>query len=364
MSIKDRAAKKVFLTGALGNVGANALVHLCDKDYEVYAFDVKNPRNQTWSTKLAKNYRFTSIWGDLRSQESIAEAISQVGPDAILHLAAVIAPTAYVMPEVAYDVNVMGMGNLLAAVKSLKMKPHFVFASSYSVHGPRNPYRNPSPITSETSINPADNYGRHKVEGEQMIQSSDLPWTIVRLPTVLATAKGWGQSPEFFKIAFLLPLDRRSHVIDSRDAGLALANTVLNERTYGRIFIIGGPEENCRITGRDFFRSIGDVRGIPFPESAFRLADPDLDDSWYYEDWVDTSESQEILIYQSHSFADYLQLIRQQTKYSRPLLRLARPLIFRQVVKQSPFYGKSPEISSESFWSVICNAFDLDPNQR
>ncbi|UCG26424.1 MAG: NAD(P)-dependent oxidoreductase [Chloroflexota bacterium] len=250
------------------------------------------------------------------------------------------------------------------AATALSIGPQFVFASSYSIHGPRNPYRELSPLTAETPVNPDDNYGRHKAAGEQMVQSSGLPWTILRLPTVMATAKGWGQSIEFFRFAFLLPLDRRAHVLHSSDAGLALANAVDNERAVERLFVLGGPDENCRITRHDFFTGIGQARGIPFPPSAFRLVDPNVDASWYYEDWVDTRESQEIPQYQNHTFADYLQHIRRQTRFARPLLRLFQPLVRRRVAKESPYYEEGPVVAGERMWPLICEMFDVDPNQR
>jgi nucleoside-diphosphate-sugar epimerase len=355
---------RVLLTGAFGNVGAHALVHLADQGYQPFAFDIENPRNKKWSAQLSKRHRFTTIWGDLRSPESIARAVDRAQPDAILHLAAVIAPTAYVIPEVAYEVNVMGIKHLLAAAASLATAPQIIFSSSYAIHGPRNPHRNRPPLTSEAPIHPADNYGRHKAAGEKMVRASGLPWTIVRLPTVCATAKGWGQSIEFFRIAFLLPLERRVHVLHSRDAGLALVNAIHNERAANRVFIAGGPDKGCRITGYEFFMGIGEARGIPFPPSAFRIADPEVDESWYYEDWVDTKESQEVLRYQQHTFADYLQHIRAQTVTSRRLLKLIRPLVRRRVVKASPYFGKEPTVSSESLWSIFCETFDMDPDQR
>jgi nucleoside-diphosphate-sugar epimerase len=356
--------KRVLLTGAFGNVGANTLGHLSGQGHEVFAFDVQTARNQSWSDRLAKDYRFTSIFGDLRSRESVAQAMEQAQPDVIVHLAAVIAPTAYVSPGTAFDVNVNGTRNLLDAAASSPKTPQFIFASSYSVHGPRNPHRSLPPLTADSPLNPSDNYGRHKAAGEQMVRASGLPWTIIRLPTVLATDKDWGQSPEFFKIAFLLPLDRREHVLDSADAGLALANAAGNGQTVERVLLLGGSDENCRITGHDFFGGVGEARGIHFPPSAFRLAHPDVDESWYYEDWVDVGDSQEILRYQQHSFADYLRRLRKQARFSRPLLRAIRPVVHRQVVKESPYYGKEPVLSEESFWTVVCQSFGLEPHQR
>jgi len=355
--------KRVLLTGAFGNVGANTLAQLADEGHEIIAFDVKNPRNEKLSAQLAQKYSFTTVWGDLRAADSVSAAVEQARPHAILHVGAVIAPTAYVIPEIAYDVNVNGTRHLLDAAEKSAEAPHFIFTSSYSVHGPRNVHRDPEPLTGDTPVNPGDNYGRHKVAGEEMVQESSLPWTIIRLPAVMATAAGWGQSDEFLKFAFLLPLARRQHVLDSRDAALALTNGIDNRRAVGRLFNVGGPESDCRVTGDQFIDMINDARGTAIPASAFRVADPDVDDSWYYEDWIDTRESQEILQYQRYTFADYLALVKKQAGFSRYALKMIFPLIKSRILKDSPYYGKPAAVSSESVWELVCKTFGLDPDR-
>jgi nucleoside-diphosphate-sugar epimerase len=356
--------KKVLITGAFGNVGANALTHLNQQEYQIFAFDVRNDRNEKLAAELAKTLRFTTIWGDLRSAESVQSAVTQAQPAAILHIAAVIAPTAYVIPDVAYEVNVNGTQHLIDAAEKENTNPHFVFTSSYSVHGPRNPYRDLPPLTGETPVNPQDTYGRHKVAGEEMVRASGLRWTIIRLPAVMATASGWGNSTEFLKFAFHLPLARREHVIDSRDAALSLVNAIDNEEASGRTFNVGGPEVDSQLIAGDMMQKIGEARGLVIPESAFRVADPDVDESWYYEDWVDTTESQRVLNYQQHTFADYLNYMRKQAGWRRNLLKLFAPLIRRQVVKDSPYYGKPAVVDSRSVYDLVRETFGLVADQQ
>lgn len=350
---------RILLTGAFGNVGANTLIHLSKQGHTIYAFDVENERNQKKASSLSKENRFTTIWGDLRDPASVKKALETAQPEAIIHVAAIIAPTAYVIPKIAREVNVDGTKILLDEAKALGNDPHFIFTSSYSVHGPRNPYRDPPPLTGDTPVNPHDNYGKQKVLGENMTQESGLPWTIIRLPAVMATDGDWGQGPEFLKFGMLLPLDRRQHAIDSRDAGLALANAVQNEKAIGRKFNVGGPESDCQLVARDFFALVTDARGISIPESAFRQADPMVDDSWYYEDFVDTTESQAVLNYQQHTFADHLAHIRKRAGFMRYVLRVLSPIIQRQIVKDSRYYGKPPEIDSATVWERVCESFDI-----
>lgn len=351
----------ILLTGAFGNVGVNTLKHLAQQQYTIFAFDVRNSRNEKLAAYLGKSLHFTPIWGDLRNEASVKTAVQQAQPAAILHVAAVIAPTAYIIPNIAHDVNINGARYLINAAEQLDQPAHFIFTSTYTVHGPRNPYKNLPPLTADTPLNPSDNYGRHKVAIEQMIQASSLPWTIIRLPAVLPTSTDFGRSSEFIKFSFLLPMDRREHLIDSRDAALALVNAIDNDAAIGRIFNIGGPEVDCRVTGAEMMRTLGEARGVAIPQSAYRTAHPDVDESWYFEDWVDTSESQRVLQYQQHTLADYLAYMHQQSGWQRHLLRLFQPLIRRYILKESPYYGKPVTPDPTPMAQLIRDTFNM-PN--
>lgn len=102
---------------------------------------------------------------------------------------------------------------------------------------------------------------------------------------------------------FLLPLERRLHGIDVRDAGMAVANAVTAD-VEGRILEIGGGE-GWQWRASDFYAVMFEVMGIgALPDSAFRQCDPAVDESWYYEDWVDTTEVESLLCYQCDSVAN------------------------------------------------------------
>ena len=58
-------------------------------------------------------------WGDLRDPGRVNAVVAEACPDAILHVAAVIAPLAYVRPQLARAVNVGGTRNLLEAAATL-----------------------------------------------------------------------------------------------------------------------------------------------------------------------------------------------------------------------------------------------------
>lgn len=356
---------RIFLTGAFGNVGANTIKHLVDQGYETICFDVRSRVNETKMRALARRLRFTTVWGNLVDKESVERAIAEHEPDAIVHLASVIAPMAYVMPELAHEVNVNGTRFLIDAAKKLKRSSKFINISSYTVHGPRNPYKKLVPITGNTPLNPTDNYGKQKVIAEKMVATSGLEWTTIRLPAVQATDSNWGRHPAFMRYGFLLSLDRHMHVLDSRDAALGVVNAISASGANGRYFDLGGPEDSCRLVYKDYMVGLSEARGIKqFPDDAFRRADPKVDESWYNEDFIDTSESQAILNYQVHSFQDYLDYVSEANKWTKRLLKVIGPLVNRQLLKESLTVGTPIKINSRPLWDVVCNRYQIDEKFR
>ncbi len=349
----------VFLTGAFGNVGAQTVKAMVAKGYRVTAFDVHSEHNDKVQAELSGEVTFETLWGDLTAADGVKGAIANVEPDAIVHVAAIIAPTAYVIPDKARAVNVDGTRHLIEAAEALGTDPRFIFTSSYSVHGPRNPHRNLPKLTGDTPVAPGDNYGCHKVLGEKMVRASSLPWTIIRLPAVFSVDPSFGASPEFSKFGFLLPPDRNEHAIDARDVATAFANAIEAD-CVGRTFDIAGGE-GWYGKAADLQAVILEARGVPpFPTEAYRMADPEVDESWYYEDHVDTTESQRVLQYQNHTMEQYAAATH-VGGLKRLAMKLLTPMIKKKMVEPSPYYGKPQKPDPTPMKQVIVEAFDLDP---
>jgi len=352
---------KVLLTGAFGNVGEYTLRALVAEGHDVVAFDTRSDATVAKAARLQGELRFRTVWGDLADSTTTRQAVIDARPDAILHVAAVIAPIAYVRPELAHRVNVEGTRNLIAAAKA-SGEPRFVFTSSYSVHGPRNPHRGLPPIDGDTPVAPGDNYGRHKVTGERDTRASGLPWTVIRLPAVASLDPGFGRDPAFMRFASIIDPDQRRHGCDVRDVALAFTHSVEAD-VVGKDLVVAG-DASWRLVARDHMQAILAARGLPpMPDSAFRRADPTVDDAWYFEDSVDTTRSQQLLDYQRHSFDDYLDAVRRSAGMSRYLLRLIGPMVMRGMVRNSPFEPSDPaRPDTRSVWENVCELFDIDPD--
>jgi nucleoside-diphosphate-sugar epimerase len=80
-------------------------------------------------------------WAELTDPEQVQRLVSDVAPEAIIHLAAIIAPAIYRIPKVARRINVDATATLVRIAEGQPTPPRFVHASSNAVFGARNPHR-------------------------------------------------------------------------------------------------------------------------------------------------------------------------------------------------------------------------------
>ena len=84
--------------------------------------------------------------------------------------------------------------------------------------------------------------------------------------------------------------------------------------------MIGGGE-SCRLTFREFYGAMFDATGVGrFPLEAYGSGA-------YYCDWLDTDESQSLLNYQRISFDEFIERLRKESRFTRPLAQMFAPLI-------------------------------------
>ncbi|TXT64509.1 MAG: CDP-paratose 2-epimerase [Promethearchaeota archaeon] len=322
----NKMLEKILLTGAFGNVGQRTLKELLTHNYEVSCFDLKNENNIETQEELLKEMDFETFWGDLTNPEDINYAVK--GVDCIIHLAAIIPPLSESNPELAKNVNIGGTRNLIDAAKALPEKPQFIMASSISVFGPTM-HKEP-PVTLDYPLNPSNTYSNTKVEAEKIVRESGLDWLILRLSAVSVEEI----QLEFDPILYEIPLEQRIEFVASRDCAIAFANAVsLDEK--GRIFLIGGGVES-QVLQREYLEKFFDAFGLPMlPDKAFKQ--PKDKDDWYNIDWIDTTESQNMLNYQNETFDEYIARMKKKFRWQRLGIKIISPLVKRTLVKKSPY---------------------------
>lgn len=111
-------------------------------------------------------------WGadiDIRDAVAVNAALCAEKPDAIVHLAAIAAPSAArANPREAWDVNVMGTFNLAQAVRAHAPAARFVFVGSSESYG-ASFKASDKPISEDAALAPLNAYGATKAAADLMI---------------------------------------------------------------------------------------------------------------------------------------------------------------------------------------------------
>jgi nucleoside-diphosphate-sugar epimerase len=122
---------------------------------------------------------------------------------------------------------------------------------------------------------------------------------------------------QLFRVAPDNPLE----YVHPRDVATAMANAIESPRAAGRILLVGGGPD-CRVTQHRFLSAALDALGVALPREM-------LGGERYYTAWMDTAESEELLRYQRHGFAEYEQEMRRRLRAVRWLTAPAAPLVLR-----------------------------------
>ena len=291
---------KILVTGAFGNIGEKTLNLLISRKYKVSTFDLKTKQNQKTAQKYYDHLN-DFFWGDICNIDDLRLAIKD--QDIIIHLAAIIPPVSEKKPKLAYKINVEGTRNILNVIKEVNPNVKLIFSSSVSVHGDRQDLI--PPVNVNSKIKPSDHYSRHKIQCEEMIKKTEIDWTILRLGAV-----PYINLKSFDPVMFDISLNSRIEFVHGDDVAIALSNCSemifsSDKSVLHKTFLIGGGKENgCQLYYRDFIEGILDSFGIrPLPDKAFGK-------NPFYTDWMDTTESQEILHYQNHSFKFFTNKIK------------------------------------------------------
>lgn len=314
---------RVLLTGAFGSVGRNTLEELIKKGCKIRAFEIKTKSN----LKTSKEYRgkVEIVWGDLRDREDVENAVE--GQAAVIHTAAIIPPLADRNPKLAETTNVEGTANIIGAMERQPKKTKLIYTSSAVVYGDRRR----SPVIKPTdppNPGPDDEYARQKLKCENLIKQSELEWVIFRLTYILSPEK-LQMNPLMFK----MPLDTHVEICHAKDAGLALANAVENNKVWGKIMHIAGGEK-CRITYKEYVDRVMEIFGLGkgfLPDEAFSK------DSFHCG-FMTTDESQKLLNYQRYALDDCFDEVKESVRFKRYFMKMFKPVIRSYILSKSSYY--------------------------
>ena len=245
--------KKIFLTGASGNMGQATLNELLEKEghFEVTALALPTRKDRQILAPYQKK-GLKVIWGDLVSYQDVLRGVS--GADYVLHVGGMVSPMADTKPELTMKVNVGGAENIVRAIKAQKDPHHIKLAYIGTVAQTGN---RPAPIHwgrvgDPIKLSTFDTYALSKTIAERIVIDSGLHnWVSLRQTGIARMAATEPLDP----IIFHTTLDGVLEWITPGDSGRLLANICGDEvpddfwGEVGKAFVT--LKANTTITGEE-----------------------------------------------------------------------------------------------------------------
>ena len=243
----------VLITGASSLVGW-ALLRKAPPEWNITIGIHANPDLPVCDTQ------FSIVDLDITDRDSVERAVGQIQPEVVIHMGSQgNLEKCKADPEGARRVNVEGTRHLLEA--SGAFRPQFLLTSTMYVFDGENP-----PYHEDATPNPINEYGRMKLEGEQLARQMSDRWVILRPMTIF----GWHSPRQRANwVTWLLGRFERNeptHVVNDvisnqiwvGDAAESIIGAVRKNVTG--IFHLGGSESVSRY---DFSVKVAEVFGYP-----------------------------------------------------------------------------------------------------
>jgi nucleoside-diphosphate-sugar epimerase len=352
-------AEKVLVTGGFGLVGSQTVRRLAVDGHRVVATDLGTPAQCKAAASLPAGAE--ARWANLTEQHDVDRLLAEVSPTSIVHLAAVIPPAVYRNRELGRRVNVDATAALLRAAQATEHPPRFVLASSNAVYGSRNPHRHPDRLRADSPLWPADLYGAHKVEAENLLRASSLEWAILRLGGVISVEPGampFTGDALFFEST--LPTDGRIHTVDVRDVAAAFAAATTAD-VVGETLLIAGDDSHLH-RQKEVGLALAAARGLSDVLPAGRPGDPDSDENWFVTDWLDTTRAQQALAFQHHTWPEMLAEMRAIVGWRRYPTSFVGPVV-RQFLRRQAAYRDTPGRYADPWGAIRSRLGEPRPDQ-
>ena len=184
--------KKIIVTGGLGFIGSN-LINILQKKYFIINIDkVSYASNHSNIDPNIKNYKFYKQ--DINNKTFIKNILKKYNPSIIFNLAAETHVDRSIdEPKKFLESNILGVFNLIEAVRSYKKKIKLIHISTDEVYGD---IKKNHKSKEEDRYNPSSPYSASKASGDFLIKSYIRTYKIQAVITNCCNNFGPNQYPE------------------------------------------------------------------------------------------------------------------------------------------------------------------------
>jgi nucleoside-diphosphate-sugar epimerase len=199
--------KRILVTGACGQIGSELTLALRAR-YGGENVVAAGHRTQP-SPALRDSGPFETV--EVTRRESVEAVVEKYNIDTIYHMAAILSATGEKNPQLAWDVNINGLYNVLEVARERQMTRVFC-PSSIAAFGPETPRDN---TPQETILRPTTMYGVTKVAGELLcnyyVRRFGLDVRGVRYPGIISSETPPGGGTTDYAVEIFYEAIRHGH---------------------------------------------------------------------------------------------------------------------------------------------------------
>lgn len=174
--------KKIMITGAMGQIGSELIPALRKKFGNENVIAVGHRTQPSQEFKNAGPFEVA----DAQDKEALRKIIEKYNINTIYHLVGILSAVGEAKPDLAWNVNMLGLKNILELSVEYKINRLF-WPSSIAAFGPTTPLEN---TPQQTILEPTTIYGVTKVAGELLCQYYHIKYGLdvrsLRYPGVIS----------------------------------------------------------------------------------------------------------------------------------------------------------------------------------
>jgi nucleoside-diphosphate-sugar epimerase len=289
--------KKILITGALGQIGSELTLTLKKiyGDNNVISSDLKKDQ-------ISSEFSPYEIL-DVLDKNQLSTIIKKHRIDTIYHLGAILSATGEKNPQLCFDVNLIGLNNVLEVSRELKIQ-QIIIPSSIAVFGPSTPRIN---TPQETIILPKTMYGLTKASGELLceyyVEKYQMDIRGLRYPGLIShKALPGGGTTDYAVEIFYEALQKNSYqcflnpnttlpmmyMADAIRGTIELAQADFSKLIHHVNFNFAGISFSCEELANEIKKHLKDFKITYLPDFRQNIADSwpnSIDDSCARDEW-------------------------------------------------------------------------------